>query len=49
MNEEEIRGDIREHIKQAIEGQRVMLFDGLATEPATTAWFMKGTPDIPRC
>jgi monothiol glutaredoxin len=26
MNEQEIRQDIREHIKQAIEGQRVMLF-----------------------
>ena len=26
MNEEEIRTDIREHLKQAIEGQRVMLF-----------------------
>jgi monothiol glutaredoxin len=26
MNEQEIRQDIRDHIKQAIEGQRVMLF-----------------------
>ena len=26
MNEQEIRQDVREHIKQAIEGQRVMLF-----------------------
>jgi monothiol glutaredoxin len=26
MNEQEIRNDIREHIKQAIDGQRVMLF-----------------------
>jgi monothiol glutaredoxin len=26
MTEEEIRRDIREHIKQAIDGQRVMLF-----------------------
>src|SRR2546421_4516189 len=26
MNEQEIRSDIRVHIKQAIEGQRVMLF-----------------------
>jgi monothiol glutaredoxin len=26
MNEQEIRQDIREHIKQAIDGQRVMLF-----------------------
>jgi monothiol glutaredoxin len=26
MNEQEIRQDIREHITQAIEGQRVMLF-----------------------
>ena len=26
MNEQELRQDIREHLKQAIEGQRVMLF-----------------------
>jgi monothiol glutaredoxin len=26
VNEEEIRQDIRDHVKQAIEGQRVMLF-----------------------
>jgi monothiol glutaredoxin len=26
MNEEEIRQDVRDHIKQAIEGQHVMLF-----------------------
>ena len=34
MTEEEIRKDIREHIKQAIEGQRVMLFmKGTPDEP----------------
>jgi monothiol glutaredoxin len=34
MTEEEIRQDVREHIKQAIEGQRVMLFmKGTPDEP----------------
>ena len=34
MTEEEIRQDIRDHIKQAIEGQRVMLFmKGTPDEP----------------
>jgi monothiol glutaredoxin len=34
MNEVEIRNDIRDHIKQAIEGQRVMLFmKGTPDEP----------------
>jgi monothiol glutaredoxin len=34
MTEDEIRQDVREHIKQAIEGQRVMLFmKGTPDEP----------------